>query len=161
MMKTLIPLTFVLSATSALADGYASQTAVVVDVDAVYSTAVEPVAQEQCFETQVPVYGMTQGSAGDALLGAIIGGAIGNQFGSGSGQEAATVLGAIVGANQATQPSRGVVGYSSEWRCEMVYVNHETQIFHHYQVTYELHGKYYRINTDELYEVGQRIVINQ
>lgn len=157
--KHLLSFTFILAATSALADGYSESRGVVVDVQPVYSTAYTPRVQERCFEAQVPVYGYNQPSAGNALAGALIGGAIGNQFGSGSGNDAMTVLGAIVGANQATHGQR-VVGYSSEWRCEMVQVEEETRVFHHYQVTYQMHGVYYKINTDRAYEVGQRIKIN-
>lgn len=39
------------------------------------------------------------------LGGALIGGVIGHQFGSGSGQDAATVLGAIIGASAASNSS--------------------------------------------------------
>lgn len=159
MIKHLLTIVTVFAATTASADGYASQTGVVVDVEAVYSTEYTPRTQEQCFEAQVPVYGQRQGSAADALTGAIIGGVIGNQFGSGSGKDAMTALGAIVGANQAGGSSQGVVGYTSEWRCEMVRVEEETRIFHHYQITYELNGRYHRVNTDRLFEVGERITV--
>lgn len=160
-MKHLLPIALIFAATSAFADGYSEKRGVVVDVEAVYGTAYTPVVQERCFEQQVPVYGNRQGSTGDVLAGAIIGGAIGNQFGGGSGQDAMTVLGAIVGADVAGRPRQQVVGQTYEWRCEMVEVQEETRVFHHYQVTYRMNGKHYRVNTDRLFEVGQRITINE
>jgi uncharacterized protein YcfJ len=159
MFKKILAIAAIFTATSANADGYASKTGIVVNVEPVYSTAYAPKVQEQCFEAQIPVYGQVQGSSGDALLGAVIGGAIGNQFGGGSGKDAMTVLGAIVGANEATKPSNRVVGYTTEWRCEMVKINQETKILHHYQVTYKLNGRYHRVNVDRPFEVGQSITI--
>ena len=44
-------------------------------------------------------YSQGNASTGDVLAGAIIGGVIGNQFGKGKGNDAATVLGAIIGAD--------------------------------------------------------------
>ena len=159
MIKQLLSFTILFAATAANADGYAPKSGIVVNVESVYSTTYIPKLQEHCFETQVPVYGQTHGSSGDALLGAIIGGSIGNQFGGGSGKDAMTVLGAIVGVNEATRPSNKVVGYTNEWRCEMVAVNQETRIFRHYQVTYKLNGQYHRVNVDRPFKVGQSITI--
>lgn len=157
MFRNLLAVALILTASAAAADGYNSNRGVVIDVQPMYSTAYTPVTQERCYETQVPVYGYNQGNA---LAGALIGGAIGNQFGSGSGNDAMTVLGAIVGANQASQPRRGVVGYTNELHCEIVQVQEETRVFRHYQVTYRLNGAHYTINTDRYYEVGQRIKIS-
>lgn len=43
------------------------------------------------------VYGERQTTGGGAVLGAIIGGALGNQVGKGDGRKAATVAGAVIG----------------------------------------------------------------
>jgi uncharacterized protein YcfJ len=159
MFKNLLALAFIMTASTAAADGYSNQRGVVVDIKPIYSTSYTPIVEERCFETQVPVYGYNHPNTGNVLAGAIIGGSIGNQFGSGSGNDAMTVLGAIIGANQASQPRRGVVGYASEWNCETVHLEEETRVFHHYQVTYYLNGVYYKINSDRAYEVGQRIIV--
>lgn len=161
MIKTLSTLAIIFTATTAAADGYSRKEGTVVDVEPVYSTTYTPVVQEHCYEAQVPLYSQHQRGAADALAGAIIGGAIGNQFGNGEGKDAMTVLGAIVGANQASQPAQDVVGYTTEWRCEMVELNKEQRTLHHYQVTYKINGEYYRINTDRKFKVGERIVINE
>ncbi|MEF1175195.1 glycine zipper 2TM domain-containing protein, partial [Vibrio sinaloensis] len=42
-----------------------------------------------------------QGSGWETLLGAVVGGVIGNQFGDGRGKEVATAVGAIAGAGVA------------------------------------------------------------
>jgi uncharacterized protein YcfJ len=159
MIKTLLATTIVFIATSAYADGFAETRGVVVDVEPVYSTRYASSVQEQCFEQKVPVYGYNQPSSGDVLAGALIGGAIGNQFGGGSGKDAMTVLGAIVGADAAGRGSNGVVGYTSEWRCQLVDVPQETRSFEYFLVTYESRGRYYQVETDQLFEVGQRIKI--
>lgn len=161
MIKNALTISAIFFATGAMADGYNTRQGIVVDVEPVYSNYQTHVVQEQCFNQQVPIYQNHHGSTVDALAGAIIGGAIGNQFGGGSGKDAMTVLGAIIGADAATRPSTKIVGYINEWRCEMVKVPQNNRMFHHYQVTYKMDGRYYRLNTDELFEVGQRIVINQ
>ena len=43
------------------------------------------------------VYGERETTGGGAVLGAIIGGALGNQVGKGDGRKAATVAGAVIG----------------------------------------------------------------
>lgn len=159
MIKNILTIAIIFGATAASADGYSSRQGIVVDVEPVYSTDYTYVTQEQCSEQRVPVYQNRQGSSGDVLAGALIGGAIGNQFGSGDGKDAMTVLGAIVGADAAGRPRQEVAGYVSEWRCDIVEIPQETRMFHHYQVTYQVDGLYYRVNTDRIFEIGQRIIV--
>lgn len=159
MIKALITLSIMFAASSVYADGYASKEGVVVKVEPVYSTYNNPVVEERCYETQIPIYGQTYSDTSDVLAGALIGGAIGNQFGGGSGKDAMTALGAILGANQASGPKNRIIGYNSEWRCDMVEVYKEQRVFHHYQITYKMDGQHYRINTDNYFEVGERIII--
>lgn len=150
-----------IATSTAYADGYSSRkVGTVVDVEAQYVYSYKPTTQEQCNQVQVPVYGQTNPTPNDVLAGAIIGGVIGNQFGGGSGKDIATALGAVIGANQAGRPRNGVVGYNNEVRCQLVTVEQEIRHFDHYLVTYKRKGKYYVIETDEMFEVGQRIYIN-
>lgn len=157
--------TLAMVATSAVADGYAVPqgtvpTGLIVQVEPVFVYNSVPQTQEQCTQVQVPVYGgYGQPGAGNVFAGAIIGGAIGNQFGNGQGNDIATVLGAIVGANVASQPRVGVVGYTSEYQCNLVTVNVETQTITHYRVTYEYNGRYHTISTRNPLLVGQRILV--
>ncbi len=55
------------------------------------------------------VYGERETTGGGAVLGAIIGGALGNQVGKGDGRKAATVAGAVIGGaigNEAEKEQR-------------------------------------------------------
>lgn len=55
------------------------------------------------------VYGERETTGGGAVLGAIIGGALGNQVGKGDGRKAATVAGAVIGGaigNEAEKDQR-------------------------------------------------------
>ncbi|MCP5475211.1 MAG: glycine zipper 2TM domain-containing protein [Lysobacterales bacterium] len=55
------------------------------------------------------VYGEREATGGGAVLGAIIGGALGNQVGKGDGRKAATIAGAVAGGvigNQVEKDSR-------------------------------------------------------
>jgi uncharacterized protein YcfJ len=159
MKQYILPIMIIFASSAASADGLSSTRATVVDVETIFRTEYTTVVQEQCYQQQVPVYGYNQPSTGDVLAGAIIGGAIGNQFGSGSGNDAMTVLGAIVGADVAGRGSNGVVGYANEWHCQMVEVPQQTQVFDYYIVTYERNGRYYQFTTVQTYEIGQRIKV--
>jgi uncharacterized protein YcfJ len=157
--------TLAMLATSAVADGYAVPqgtvpTGLIVQVSPIYGYSTIPQTQEQCNEIQVPIYGSYgQPNNGNVIAGAIIGGVIGNQFGNGQGNDIATALGAIIGANQAARPRVGIVGYNTEYQCNLVTVNVQTEIITHYRVTYEYNGRYHTINTQNPLLVGQRILV--
>ena len=55
----------------------------------------------------------SQRNGWETLLGAVVGGLVGNQFGGGSGREVATAVGAVAGAGIAhvRQPTEQVVNY--------------------------------------------------
>lgn len=102
-----------------------------------------PVTERVCQTVEVPVYGNTGGSTADTIVGAIIGGAIGNQFGGGSGKDAMTVLGAIAGADVANRNSQGVVGYRLEEQCQNVtsYTSTQEQVYSHSTITWREGGR--------------------
>ena len=95
-----------------------------------YVTNVQPLQQETrkivkpiktCSVVEVPIYGTTGGAqTGNVLGGAIIGGILGNQVGGGKGKDAATILGAILGADFANKKSgtKTIVGYKRTTVCE-------------------------------------------
>lgn len=171
MLKHLVCATaMAMSVTAASADGYAVPsnavpTGLIVSVEPAYVYSSIPQTQEQCAQVQVPVYGgygqPYGNNVGNVFAGAIIGGAIGNQFGNGQGNDVATVLGAIVGANVAARPQQqvGIVGYTTEYQCNLVTTNVQGQSITHYRVTYEYNGTYHTINTRNPLLVGQRILI--
>jgi uncharacterized protein YcfJ len=79
------------------------------------------VANRTCQEVDVPIYSNTgKAQTGEVLGGAIIGGILGNQVGGGKGKDAATILGAILGADFANKKSgtKTIVGYKRTTVCE-------------------------------------------
>jgi uncharacterized protein YcfJ len=103
-----------------------------------------PQTNTVCRIVDIPVYG---NSVGNTITGAIIGGAIGNQFGNGSGQDAMTVLGAIVGADIANNQS-GVVGFRQEKQCEnvTVYVTTFDSVYSHSTIIWREYGETFSLD---------------
>ena len=107
-----------------------------------------PVTERVCNTVEVPIYGQTQGQAstGDVLAGAIIGGVLGNQVGGGSGKDAATVLGAIVGADVANKRGSSqqvITGYRQEHRCKNIttYTLKTENVYSHSSITWYENGR--------------------
>jgi uncharacterized protein YcfJ len=108
-----------------------------------------PNTERVCETVEVPIYGQTQGraSTGDTIVGAIIGGAIGNQFGGGSGKDAMTVLGAITGADIANKrggsSQQVITGYRQQQQCRNVttYSNFEEEVYSHSTITWREGGR--------------------
>lgn len=122
------------------------------NVEDIYSTVIEstPVTQQVCENVEVPIYGTVQGpaSTGDTIAGALIGGAIGNQFGGGSGKDAATVLGAIIGADVANKQGRTrqvITGYRKERQCQNVteYKDVRKKVYDYSILTFKYNGQNY------------------
>jgi uncharacterized protein YcfJ len=116
-----------------------------------YRTVVKqvPHTEQVCNTVEVPIYGRTQGQAstGDTVLGAVIGGAIGNQFGGGSGKDAMTVLGAIVGADVANKRGSNqqvITGYRQEQRCfnNTSYTSHQEEVYSHSTIRFKENGRW-------------------
>lgn len=91
------------------------------------------------------VYGERQTSGGGAVLGAIIGGALGNQVGKGDGRKAATIAGAVIGgavgreADANDNPSRTYRG--TETRCRVVDSGYDERRIVGYDVEYRYRGE--------------------
>jgi len=103
-----------------------------------------PTTERVCETVNVPIYS-SGGSTGNTIAGAIIGGAIGNQFGNGSGRDAMTVLGAIVGADVANRSAQNnsVIGYRQEQRCDNVttYVSSQERVYSHSTISWRENGR--------------------
>ena len=121
-MATIVALT----ATVAMAD---TIKAPIVSKQPIYSNqTVQTGSTTQCREVfvQQPQGGVFDGAGqalkgnGDALVGSIIGGVIGNQFGGGNGKTAMTVLGVIVGGNMANGTSNNQGGSTRQTICDEV-----------------------------------------
>lgn len=142
----------------------------VVSVDPIIEYVEEPVARDVCWNERVDHYepryvrggGYRDPSAG-TLLGAIIGGALGNQVGSGDGRRAATIAGALIGGSighrEASRPryydagGRYHTGY--ERRCDVRTEYRREERVVGYDVSYEYNGRVYRTRTD--YHPGDTI----
>lgn len=135
----------------------------VIGIQPEYRNVKVPVTVQNCRDVEVPIYGKGgQASTGDTILGAIIGGAIGNQFGGGSGKDAATVLGAIVGADTANKNANNrqvITGYRNERQCSNQTVNETQQQLSGYRVTYEILGVQQTASVSRSYSVGDNIPV--
>ena len=112
----------ILIANSAIA-GQVEVDAVVVKVVPQYSEVQVNTPIRTCNIVEVPIYGNTgKTQTGEVLGGAIIGGILGNQVGGGKGKDAATILGAILGADFANKKGgqQTIVGYKQVEQCEIV-----------------------------------------
>jgi uncharacterized protein YcfJ len=146
---------------ASFADGMSENYAVITAVHPIYQDRYVARNETVCRDVEVPIY-QSQRSASDAdvLAGAIVGGVIGNQFGGGSGKDAMTVLGAIVGANRASNRTTDViVGYQIEERCERVSRRVNEPVISSYHIEYIFNGYTYRQETTREYVLGQRVPV--
>ena len=145
-------------ATSASAEEYATITS----VNPNYQNVSVPQHRTDCKIVEVPIYGgRSQASTGDTIVGAIIGGAIGNQVGGGSGKDAATVLGAIIGADVANKKGgqERIIGYRQEQVCNNVTFYETQEQLKNYTIRYEWNGLVGKTITYNNYRVGDRIPV--
>lgn len=140
----------------------------VVSMQETYNTVSKQVPVQSCSTVEVPIYEtrrIGQASTGDTLAGAIIGGVIGNQFGGGSGKDAATVLGAILGADAANKKGGRqetvIVGYRQQQQCTTTYQQKETQQRGQNRVTVETEsGERFTFKTNQWYKRGTIVFLN-
>lgn len=166
MKNILTAAAFALTTSTAFAGTY-TQFATVVDSYPVYTKTEQKRPVEKCRTIEVPIYQSrttkSGGSTGNSIVGAIIGGAIGNQFGGGSGKDAATILGAIIGADtanrNATTTEDVIVGYREENRCETKYVVDTVKKVSYYVVRAEYNGMPVEIRSNKPRQVGDNIQV--
>jgi len=142
----------------------ADELATITKIETNWENVQVPQSRQQCVIKDVPIYGTTQGQAstGDTVLGAVIGGALGNQVGGGSGKDAMTVLGAIVGADIANKRAnqRQIIGYESQRQCSDVLFYEDQQRVRNYTIWYDWNGIQGRSYTFNRYNVGDRIPVS-
>jgi uncharacterized protein YcfJ len=134
----------------------------VVDVKPLIRSYRVEIPVRECYETprdydRRPHRSRRGGDAGRTIAGAIIGGVIGRQFGDGSGRDAMTALGAVVGASAANDRGRARGRYDDEpvRYCETRYEYEERDRVEGFRVTYVYDGETYTTRTD--YDPGDRI----
>lgn len=84
-----------------------------------------------------------ENSAGRAILGGIIGGAIGNRFGKGRGRDASTALGVLIGAGIGANKHNHNYRYNRQ-NCYLETHYRDEERFMGYDVTYEYNGDIYQ-----------------
>ena len=139
-----------------------SNYATIIEVNPVYKNNYVMRYESECYNVEVPVYRnrTVQGSTEDQVVGAIIGGAIGNQFGRGSGKDAMTVLGAIVGANKgSSRQIQEIAGYRIEEQCNRVSRTVNEPTIYKYNIRYEFNGSTYMQETTKRYVLGQTVFV--
>ena len=120
-------------------------TTVVVDH---YKTIVKqiPYDVEVCKQVR---QGTGDGSATNEIIGAIFGGAIGNQFGEGDGKDAMTLAGMFLGASLAhdDELAQGPGVITTKCYIETRYEESvHSKVYSHSTLTFRINGKKYRIN---------------
>lgn len=118
----------------------------VLSADPVYLVVPAP-PREECYEERA-----TGNGAGGTLLGAVVGGALGNQVGGGDGRRAATIAGAVIG---------GAVGNNlssreqPQTRCRIIEGEPERREVVGYDVQYRYRGEIFVSRLD--YDPGSRL----
>jgi uncharacterized protein YcfJ len=144
-MKKLIALFTVALSTSIMASNpYSTDTAVVFDH---YKNVIQqtPYRVEVC---QDRVQHSGDGSATNELVGALFGGAIGNQFGKGDGKDAMTLFGALMGASLAhdDQIAKGPTRTVTVCDIETRYEESVSKAYSHSTISFTAKGKQYKID---------------
>jgi len=109
------------------------------------------VVKQRPYEVEVckRVYqGTGDGSATNEIIGAIFGGAIGNQFGEGDGKDAMTLAGMFLGASLAhdEELAQGPGGFTTKCYVETRYEESVySKVYSHSTLTFRINGKKYRI----------------
>jgi uncharacterized protein YcfJ len=132
-------------------------------VERVVERSRYPVNNEVCYDQPVSRYrpGYTyyhRDTTGPTVLGALVGGALGNQVGKGDGRRAATIAGAVIGgsvAHESAERRRGDYGYESgyyetgyEQRCRTETNWRGRDNFVAFNVSYRYDGRTYRTTLD-------------
>ncbi|HEX7341550.1 MAG TPA: glycine zipper 2TM domain-containing protein [Rhodanobacteraceae bacterium] len=125
-------------------------------VDPIYQTVSIATPHQQCY--QQPVERREGGShAAGTILGAIVGGVLGNTIGKGDGRQAATAVGAVVGGAVGNKVASGndQVVQDSVTRCQQVQDVSQEQRITGYRVEYRYHGHVYTSRLS--YDPGTRL----
>jgi uncharacterized protein YcfJ len=129
----------------------------VLRVDPVYDNVAVSRPREECYDTDVEHRDTRGNNTAGTVIGAIVGGALGNTVGKGDGRRAATVAGAVIGGaignNSAGRDDRY---YSStETRCRTVSDRVSERRIVGYDVQYRYRGDVFMSHLD--YDPGERM----
>ena len=130
----------------------------VLRVDPVYDQIQTTRPREECQDAEIVEHRDPRGNnAAGTVIGAIVGGALGNTVGKGDGRKAATVAGALVGGAIGNSTARRDDGYyaSTETRCRVVDERVSERRIVGYDVQYRYRGDVYMSHLD--YDPGERM----
>ena len=112
-----------------------------------YKTVIKqsPYEVEVCKQVH---QGTGDGSATNEIIGAIFGGAIGNQFGEGDGKDAMTLAGMFLGASLAhdDELAQGPGVITTKCYIETRYQESVHNVYSHSTLTFRINGKKYRVD---------------
>ena len=142
----LIPLLVAVQAVNA---GNYSDVAKITSVDKIYKTHTIREPYQDCYIKEF-YQGDDDGSATNEIVGGLFGGLLGNQFGGGSGKDAMTVAGALLGASIAhdDELAKSKTGrVVSKEVCETKYRSESQERLSHYRVEYDYDNRTFTYTT--------------
>jgi uncharacterized protein YcfJ len=152
-----------------LASGAQAQTMLVKVLqksDEIVSKVYKEVPIKSCRAEQIPVFGTQAGqqaSTADVIASAIFGGLLGNQVGGGAGKDAATLLGAIAGADMANKKGKSkrvIVGHKQQEVCNVEMQQRTVNQVTGYKTYIEFGGNIWQMSTTIPYTAGEFLSVN-
>ena len=141
-LKSIVVISFFIASQLAFAGSFVDS-ATVNSVEKVYKQYMVEEPYQDCYIKET-LQQSGDGSATNEIMGAILGGAIGNQFGEGDGNDAMTLFGALMGASIANDMektnSTGQVVVSQEV-CENKVRQTIERRLSHYKINVEYEGR--------------------
>lgn len=132
----------------------------VLDATPIYQNVRVPYDREVCYNERTYHHEPRRGNTAPVLLGAVLGGLVGNKIDGGHHRAAGTAIGALVGgaiANDATRHQRrpGQSYPVDRERCEVRTEYRYEEQFDGYDVTYRYNGEIYHTRTSD--DPGDRL----
>jgi len=138
----------------------------VLRVDPVYDRVQVRQPREECYDEEVRrSSGRYDNTTAGTIVGAIVGGALGNQVGKGDGRRAATVAGAVIGGSVGREvdanDNRSRVRGGIETRCRVVESAFEERRIVGYDVEYRYRGEVFfsRLGHDPGEKLRVRVLV--
>lgn len=129
----------------------------VLRVDPVYENIQVSRPREECYDADVEHRETRGNNTAGTVIGAIVGGALGNTVGKGDGRKAATIAGAVAGGAIGNSASRRDDRYysSTETRCRTIEERASERRIVGYDVQYRYRGDVFMSHLD--YDPGERM----
>ena len=139
-LKSLIIMSFILASQLTFAGSFVDS-ATVTSVEKVFKQYRVDEPYQECYIKETIQSG--DGSATNELMGAVLGGAIGNKLGDGDGKDAMTIFGAFLGASLANdaEKANGTGTVVSQEVCENKVRQVIEKRLSHYRVTVDYDGR--------------------